>query len=302
MFGLVYSMILFGHKNVTFVVSDGISKKIREKLLKLGVDVFYIPYPKGILSYLKYILISSIFSFFIRYKYSECIGHDHLFISNLLAKPYVLIEDGYGNYANLGPKRGVIYSIIYRKWLGLGRSVFCKKIILTGRNIIPSDILNKVVTIPISILERPYMQRLSCIISKLFGVDHTLLDNVKFVIYTQPLYQDGFISREEHINIYLRIIRDSIRNLSVNEFILLKPHPRDSINYEELLSEYKNLLFLDKDIPSEFLGLIYPNYSFLKGISLFSSSGLGDDNHTFVASKYLDSQQIIKMKIPTDLI
>ncbi|QSX11395.1 oligosaccharide flippase family protein [Glaesserella parasuis] len=302
MFGLVYSMILFGHKNVTFVVSDGISKKIREKLLKLGVDVFYIPYPKGILSYLKYILISSIFSFFIRYKYSECIGHDHLFISNLLAKPYVLIEDGYGNYANLGPKRGVIYSIIYRKWLGLGRSVFCKKIILTGRNIIPSDILNKVVTIPISILERPYMQRRSCIISKLFGVDHTLLDNVKFVIYTQPLYQDGFISREEHINIYLRIIRDSIRNLSVNEFILLKPHPRDSINYEELLSEYKNLLFLDKDIPSEFLGLIYPNYSFLKGISLFSSSGLGDDNHTFVASKYLDSQQIIKMKIPTDLI
>lgn len=302
MFGLVYSMILFGHKNVTFVVSDGISKKIREKLLKLGVDVFYIPYPKGILSYLKYILISSIFSFFIRYKYSECIGHDHLFISNLLAKPYVLIEDGYGNYANLGPKRGIIYSIIYRKWLGLGRSVFCKKIILTGRNIIPSDILNKVVTIPISILERPYMQRRSCIISKLFGVDHTLLDNVKFVIYTQPLYQDGFISREEHINIYLRIIRDSIRNLSVNEFILLKPHPRDSINYEELLSEYKNLLFLDKDIPSEFLGLIYPNYSFLKGISLFSSSGLGDDNHTFVASKYLDSQQIIKMKIPTDLI
>ncbi|MDP0058672.1 glycosyltransferase family 52 [Glaesserella parasuis] len=302
MFGLVYSVVLFGHKNITFVVSDGISKEIREKLLKLGVDLFYIPYPKGILSYSKYIFLSSILSFFIRYKYSECIGHDHLFMSNLLAKPYVVIEDGYGNYANLGPKRGIIYSIIYRKWLGLGRSVFCKKIILTGRNIVPSDILNKVVTIPISILERPYIQERSCIISKLFTIDHALLDNAKFIIYTQPLFQDGFISREEHINIYLRIIKDFIRNLSINEFILLKPHPRDTINYEGLLSEYKNLFFLDKDIPSEFLELMYSNYSLIKGVSLFSSSGLGDSNHIFVASKYLDPQQIIKMKVPTDII
>lgn len=69
----------------------------------------------------------------------------------------------------------------------------------------------------------------------------------KVILFTQPLYPD-FVSKEEHEKIY----RSIISNYSAEE-LLIKPHPRDSFQYETISS---NLRVFRKRIPSQFFDML----------------------------------------------
>lgn len=66
------------------------------------------------------------------------------------------------------------------------------------------------------------------------------------LLLTNPLYNDGFlISEERQINIYKDIIRDYFTHP-----VLIKPHPRDNVDYQRYFPE---CIVIDKGISSELL-------------------------------------------------
>lgn len=101
-------------------------------------------------------------------------------------------------------------------------------------------------------------------ITSIFSIskdDISILRTKKTVVFTQPLYPD-FISKEEHANIYKKIIV----KYSVAD-IVVKPHPRDHYKYE---NDFHDLYVLRSPVPSQLLDLL--EIKFDKAITLFSTA------------------------------
>lgn len=82
------------------------------------------------------------------------------------------------------------------------------------------------------------------------------------ILFTQPLTDMSGISVEDQESIYIKMAR----NYSPNNLII-KVHPRDNVNYEKILPEYK---IFKKQVPSQLLDLIGVHYS--KAITAFSTA------------------------------
>lgn len=85
------------------------------------------------------------------------------------------------------------------------------------------------------------------------------------IIITQPLFEDCLVNSEkDQINIYKKIIKDYISDYK----IVIKPHPRDKIDYE---NNFKDCIILNRDFPLELINYIR-NISFAKGITISSTA------------------------------
>ena len=73
------------------------------------------------------------------------------------------------------------------------------------------------------------------------------------LILTQPLYEDGYLSLDDELEIYQNIITKF-----KNKTIIIKPHPRDPKDYNKI---FPNVKIIDKNFPIEMLNLIniYPD-------------------------------------------
>ena len=91
----------------------------------------------------------------------------------------------------------------------------------------------------------------------------TALQYKTHIILTQPLSKDGYISEEEQIHIYRKII-EKYSSFS----LVIKVHPRDTIDYRKYFSD---IFIFDKPIPMQLL-LLIGNLNFKKAITLFSTS------------------------------
>ena len=168
-------------------------------------------------------------------------GHDHLLFSFIFdMKGANIIEDGLSNYDR---KRNVITKL-RRTFMGkvpethgFGRNIKAVYLSMINRNI-PEDVLERVV-----VFEKKQVFQF---VSNLFFEKVSPLDlNIMAgnILFTQPLSEDGIMSEAKKINLYRHMAKKY-------DICYVKPHPRETTNYEEKIG----VKVLDKNIPSEILG------------------------------------------------
>ena len=91
--------------------------------------------------------------------------------------------------------------------------------------------------------------------------DLHFLKRYPIVLFTQPFYK-RFINKEEHARIYKTIAKKYPKDK-----LIIKPHPRDDINYEEILPGYA---VFRKKISSQMLEIL--NVKWDRAITVCSSS------------------------------
>lgn len=221
---------------------------------------------KNILGYFKYFygyIKLRILLFIKTYNKDICIyGHaetpfSFIFYEN---EHSYIIEDGIGNYSadicethKINPIIDKLLHIcgIYflNKNEGLGTHKNIKKVYLTNENNNPL-IKDKVEVINIKKLWNKLSNEKQKEILNLFNVP---LDNINFnsktaLILTQPLYEDNLATLEDEFKIY-----DEFFEKFKDYEIIIKPHPRDKKDYEEI---YPNVKVIDRYFPIELLSLI----------------------------------------------
>lgn len=92
-------------------------------------------------------------------------------------------------------------------------------------------------------------------------IDFKSLDKNSVIILTQPLYEDGYISEKEKIEMYEKIVEDNKKYYNV----ILKKHPREVTNYN-----IKDVQEIDGSFPSEIFTLL--DIEFKKAIGICTSA------------------------------
>lgn len=204
------------------------------------------------------------------YIFSDCIG-------NILKDRYEfnILEDGLANYNLIGLKK---YKKNIKEFLlggslneyeshGLDKKT--KNIYLTGLGDIPKEVENKVIKIDIKALWNSLSIKNKEVIKNLLGFSNKESFNKReIILFTQPISEDKFISENEKIKIYSKIILEY-----GEKNIILKPHPREKTKYEEI---FKNVLVLKGHYPAELLNCMGENFK--KAVTLFSTAALNMEN------------------------
>lgn len=263
LYALIYGKEQF--ESTFFFVSDAISADVCHKLI----------YSKR-LSRIKFNAKNFLGRFLSRYflyhcayfrwpflKYIPIYGADHLWFSSLLIKKrkITVIEDGLANYSESTIKQTIIskHSFFYRISFGpllckgaYGYSDQVTHVMLTGITTIPECIKNKAVIVDILDLWKAFDGKRFLL--NLFGVtnsDLSILQKKRVLILTQPFNVD--IGDEELIKIYHSVVRKYRK-----EDILIKTHPRDTINFE---TYFPGITVYSKKIPVELFALLGINFT-----------------------------------------
>lgn len=151
------------------------------------------------------------------------------------------------------------YTIFSRIFLHIhGQSPTCKKVLVTVP-INPKYISNTICQDVIDIERRwkEISHRQKEYIYATFNISPEVLkplQTAKVIVITQPFTVGGTITKEEQFDIY----KNSIIDFNEKE-VIIKPHPRDRINYRE---RFKDCIIFDIPIPFEFLNLLLPNLQY----------------------------------------
>lgn len=222
------------------------------------------------------------FYYQLRYPYllkSDIYGIDQgLFCQSIIAwHDYTLIEDGAGDYfVSREPnvrKHEKVKRVLFGNIEGhdFGNNSQCKKIILTQEP--TNDYLrSKGEKIDIKELwESSFVSKQRLILDKfnVTGSDMEELRGRDTILLTQPIAEDKFVSEEEKIAIYRKII-DGIDENS----LIIKIHPRELTNYKR---HFPNALVFDKRVPMQLFGILGLKYKKAITISSTSVTCFGND-------------------------
>lgn len=144
-----------------------------------------------------------------------------------------------------------------------GRDKKVKEIYLNAPEKAPLDIIKKVKKLNINEKWRMLKKEDKDKITKIFGVSNLDLKdyNEKIILITQPLSEQGFITEEEKIDIYKKILSNY-----KDEEIIIKVHPREKTDYKKFF----NCKILNKEFPLEILN--FEGVRFKKAITLYSTA------------------------------
>lgn len=242
---------------------------------------------------------------FLYYKKIEIIyGADHIFPLIFKLRPSYLIEDGLLNYKlskNKGKLKQKIKDFLLLQpsnYKSYGYEKNVRKIYLTGLAPIPKEIESKVEIINLKELWNKKTEKEKKEILDIFCFDENIINkikNKKNILFTQPLSEDRFISEEEKIELYRKIIF----NYSEKDLII-KTHPREKTDYKKYFPEME---ILNQSFPSELFDLL--DIKFERTITIFSTAALGfskDSKVDFYGTKvhpnllklWGDSEKIMK--------
>lgn len=104
-------------------------------------------------------------------------------------------------------------------------------------------------------------------ILEIFNLDENKIEiykNKKYILLTQPLSEDGYMSEKDKIKIYKNILDKYNKNK-----IIIKPHPREKTEYFKV---FGNIKIIKSVFPIELLDIL--DIKFERAITLFSSSAL----------------------------
>ena len=269
---LLYYLICGMDEDDIFIMSGGIPKEIRKNIKHIYFPHFRygdLPDSNLILIMLKrlQIIIKRVYGIvklrvMLFFKTRNCnvevYGHGHLHFSFPLYEyeNSYLIEDGLGNYMDLtepdySQSRLLRFLGFYTKeyYEGFGTHKNIKKVYLTKTDV-PEIIKNKSVIINIEILWKGLTHIEKNEILSIFNmnINKIKLKSETVLILTQPLSDEKFMTFKEEIAIYQNMIEKF-----QDKQIIIKPHPRDSKNYENI---FQNIEIISKDFPIELLSLI----------------------------------------------
>ncbi|HGW6194595.1 alpha-2,8-polysialyltransferase family protein [Enterococcus faecium] len=113
------------------------------------------------------------------------------------------------------------------------------------------------------------------------------LNNLKkTIVFSQPLYKDGFLKKEEDQRIvYSRLLK---RYQNKGQLIIFKKHPRDVTKYN---FTQENLLTIEGKIPSEIFKLLNIEFENSVGISSSAIEGVAANNYFYSDLEDLLSQK-----------
>jgi len=266
-----------------FFISEGLPNLIRKKL----PQYYFFKKRKTVFQRLLFRLSLRISSHF-RWSFLQnkpIYGLDHLtFSSGIIGnKTYTLLEDApyiasfYFN--SLAYKKNIkqraskvkcffidlLFGRVFLRPFGVNSQ--CKQIVFSKNDLHPT-LLGK--NIQIKSLEQLWdgaSEQKKETILQLFDInndDIAFLSSKSIIIFTQPLFKDNITSEEEQVQIYDEIIKQYPA-----QEVLLKPHPRDSIDYSFY---FPNIAIIRKNIPSQLLDLL--DIKFKKAVTISSSSVL----------------------------
>jgi len=105
------------------------------------------------------------------------------------------------------------------------------------------------------------------LILSIFDISNELLSKMqtkKIILLTQAFSDDKFVTDDEQIEIYRKILL----NYDEND-VIIKPHPRDNIDY---VNSFHNVMLFDKAITMQFLAIL--GVTFERVVTVSSSSAL----------------------------
>lgn len=227
---------------------------IRKKnpLILFNLSYYFKPLPKEI----------------IEEEYKIFLFLDTTFYAKFLIKYYptidiTLVEDGEQIYANYHSNYRDLVKKIFKLPLGYGRDKAVNSIEVQYPNRINSNLKNKTKLLNIISLQNIHKKEINVIFS-VFGFSLDVLKSKSFsILLTQPLSEDNFISEEEKVMLYKKIIVDYMKG----ESIVIKVHPREKTDYKKLFSD---CLIIPGYFPVELLN--YAPVVINKGVTLFSSA------------------------------
>lgn len=241
--------------NTLFIVSNGISAEVRERLK----NCLYLPDKKyknlkkirEIIRNISVMLCPSLIKLRCE-KDIQYYGQDHAWFSFIgRNKPFVLLEDGIDNYVkkpSMGLKRKM-FSYLGISYKEFGRGANVMEIKLSGLSSIPQDIAEKVSLVDI---QKQWQclggQEKENIISLFIRGNKVsaIEKEVSVLLITQPLNQDGLMTEKEKLELYLSALK------GINGDILVKRHPRDDTDY----SRYNLETICFDDAPLQLLTLL----------------------------------------------
>lgn len=267
---LIYFLIFGTNLRDCMLILDG---SIKLKNLPQNIATIRVGKAKGLFS----LIVNNIylylkFTFLLYTKLDrtklKIYGADHILGAKFFLKrfSFFLIEDGTINYSEKAYVRSLKNKLFSIPAFGMYKNV--KKVYLTLEHPkLPTTIQEKLEIINIKELwEQTSLYEKEKILN-IFGIDSgfiSSLENKKYILYTQPLSEDGILSEEEKISIY----RDIINNYKIekNNFII-KSHPREKTDYSQYFPE---CFIVKNEIPAELISLLLPIFE--KVITLFSTS------------------------------
>lgn len=202
-------------------------------------------------------------------------GADHITGSKFFLKrfKFILLEDGTINYNPSTYRRSLKNKLFSIPAYGMHGNV--SKIYLTQSENIPACIKDKVEIINLDEIWNNKDNKEKMEILGILGVDVNRISILKdklYILYTQPLSEDGIISEREKIQLYEKILA----KYDINK-VVIKPHPREKTNYQLF---FKNVYVFRDNIPSELLPLL--GVRFEKAITLFSTAVLQHSRNSVV--------------------
>lgn len=249
--------------------------------------------PKAIKNFLtvkksknKYKLVFNSLYYFFRFKLlcyklnidkrnTEVWGADHITGAKFFLKRFnfTLLEDGTLNYSPIAYIRSWKNKLFSVPAYGVHTNV--RKIYLTQSENIPDCIKDKVEVINLDELWNKKNHKEKMEIIDILGVDIdriSILKDKSYILYTQPLSEDGIISEREKIQLYEEILK----KYDINK-VVIKPHPRENTDYQFF---FKDVYVFCDNIPSELLPLL--GVRFEKSITLFSTAVLQHNRNSIV--------------------
>lgn len=270
---LIYMLLNNEWSDSIFILNNKLDNKFlnnfQNKVKKLYIFKQYKIknyYFKYIFEYLK------LYFFILKQKNIIIYGNDDLEYFFSFRKNIFLIEDGLLNYKK--PKKQNIIEILkkiiklknpFYKSLGYSNNV--KKIYLTGLAPIPKEIKDKVEIINLKELWNKKSKEEKKEILNIFGFDEIILNNIKnkkYILFTQSLSEDNFMSENEKINLYKNIISNYDKNT-----LIIKTHPREKTDYKKYFPEIE---VLKQVFPAELFSLL--DIKFEKVITIYSTAVL----------------------------
>ena len=211
---------------------------------------------------------------------AEIYAQDHFWFSPGIIgnRDYTLLEDApliasrfYGTEIYTKQKTSnkklssFFYGPLFQKYMGISNQ--CTKIILTKPDNAPYLKGKELSLSSIDLLWDKCNEQKRKLILSIFNVTQTDIDLLKKkskIFFSQPFFNDKFMSKEEHINLFKSVLADYD-----SQEVILKVHPRDLIEYENY---FPKILIFKKPIPMQLFNLL--GIKFTSAITFFSTAAL----------------------------
>ncbi len=272
-------LILEDYDNVVFIICSKIIRKIADGLTKEGFILFDFTYDNNDIRQRVLDDFLVLLANYVKDHSIEVYGHDHTEVSSYFYDLGIkVVEDGLANYKktaseiyDVSVSKKIDYSIPsddklknQKHYYPFGFDDLVKDVFLTRVNCAPKELRKKAHQISIKDIWESNPQKKE-ILFRLFELNDDIVDvinsqnrHILYLTSDNSSVKNYGISRRREEELVIKILS----NYNLDE-VMIKPHPGDNINYEELVP---GCVLMPKSFPVEILFLIDNRIDMLVGV------------------------------------